>query len=321
MSKPSETTPIKFHFCSITFTPYSDNRQESSESILKKVLDFVIDTRKNGNYYLIDRHEHRDDEEPRELFMTSAYPIPKENRVRCSIALFRTGRLPKIKPENKERLVPIAQMGTIAEETHFYIDYSKSKPIFCVEYNHHGPRIPDIEYYLRSIAWQKLKIAKGTKIEIFMGGGLNKAIREFKNVLNFDVKILPQKIEPLNKVLGNNYFSGLSLFGNVMRPKYFNIQASFQTDQRAYTVSNLNTPANSMCKALLQYFEKAPANMDSFENFILKYESKDGTEEVFNLLKQKKGFVKELKANEFENKILYDKVKGDIDTFVKSVKL
>ena len=78
----------------------------------------------------------------------------------CSIALLRSGRTPKIKPIDEFRLLPIKTIGDIAEETHFYIDYSRNYAVVCIEYNHNGPRMKDVEYYLRNVARNVLKLSE-----------------------------------------------------------------------------------------------------------------------------------------------------------------
>jgi len=125
MDQDITLTPIRFHFYYLSFTPY-DNLEDSHDSntILKDVITFISNEMLANKGYLIDRNLNRDNELPRELFMTSAVFMPREKRIRCSIALLRSGRVPKIKPVDKFMLISLEQMGgSIAEETHFYIDY------------------------------------------------------------------------------------------------------------------------------------------------------------------------------------------------------
>ena len=75
--------------------------------------------------------------------MTGAIFMHKERRIRCSIALLRPGRKPKLKPVDEYKLVSLSTIGIVAEETHFFIDFSKDKTVICLEYNHH-----DLEFLI-----------------------------------------------------------------------------------------------------------------------------------------------------------------------------
>lgn len=71
MSQEANTTPVRFHFYSLKFTPYSHDNKHNSNSILKEVITYITNEKTNGRGHLIDRHQDREDG-PRELFMNSA---------------------------------------------------------------------------------------------------------------------------------------------------------------------------------------------------------------------------------------------------------
>src|SRR5690606_29342191 len=99
---------LKFHFYSIKFKAYANLEKEySSTTILKDVITFLTNELHKGQGYLIDKNRNRENESPRELFMTSAVFMPKDRRIRCTLALLRSGRVPKIKPVDEYKLVPI----------------------------------------------------------------------------------------------------------------------------------------------------------------------------------------------------------------------
>lgn len=321
MSKRETLTPIKFHFYSLKFNPYKDLvRTENNSTILKQVITYITNERKNGKGHLIDRNKNRINESPREIFMTSSVIMYKESRIRCSIALLRAGRLPKLKPNDKFKLVPIDTIGSIAEETHFYIDFKKDFAVICLEFNSHGPRISDIEYYLRNVAYETLKLSKATEVELYMDNTIDKTLKDLKNVLNIDIKIQPTKLSQLDTEIVGKYFTGMNSIGNKLKPKFLKLEALFQTPGRVVESSEINKEANSMIVDLIGRFKARPLNIDCFENFVVKYENKEGEEEKFNLLKGKKEITKHVDLNKITKKReMYEIIEPDFDEFMEAL--
>ncbi|WP_179415364.1 hypothetical protein HDF19_09905 [Mucilaginibacter sp. E4BP6] len=320
-SNPKENlTPVKFHFYSVTFTPYNDQTDQSSNSILSKIITYVTNELHNGKGHLIDRHHNRPEEERREIFMAQSVYILKDKRIRCSMALLRSGRTPMLKPADKFQLVPLDKtQGSIAEQTHFFIDYSKDPAIICLEFNYHGPRISDIEYYLRNVARDTLRLAKATEVTMHMDTSIDKTLSELKNVLNIDIKIQPQKISRMDTDLIGQYFTGLNTFGQRIKPKFIKLEAMFQTPGNTVASSQINNEANAMVINLLKKFKGRPFNIDAFENFVVKYEDKDGQEEIFNLLKGKKEIIKEIDLTIHTSlKLWYEMIKPELDEYIQS---
>jgi hypothetical protein len=285
-------TEVKFHYFSLKFTPLKHLSDEyDSNDIMKNVVTYIskklIEDREG---YLIDRHEDRSTSK-RELFMNRAVFLPKERRIRCSMALLRSGREPLIKPNEKFKLVSIQSLGSIAEETHFFIDYSKGFPVVCCEYQYYGPRLSDIEYYFRNVAHKVLKQSKATEVNIFMDISVDKALKNLRNVLNMDIKVQPKNIAQLDPDIQNKYFSGMNNIANTYKPKYIKIETLFQTPGKGITSNELNKEANKMFAEILQRFKGRPFNIDAFDSFVVKYEDKEGNEEIFNLLNSKRELI------------------------------
>lgn len=320
MAKSNELENIKFNFYSLVFSPYKELvGKEDSVSILRKVMNFVWEGLRDQKGYLVDRNEGRAEAGRRELFITSAVMMVKEKRIRCSIALLRSGRIPKLKPHDQFKLVPIKDIGSIAEETHFFIDYSLDKPIICMEYNYYGPRISDVEYYVRDIARYQLRMSKSTQVEMYMDSPIENTLTRLKNVLNLDIKIQPKSFVQMDKELVGSYFTALNNFGNQLKPKFIKLEAMYQTPGKGIESSVVNTEANKMVNKLLRTFIAKPINIDCFDNFVVKYEDVDGKEEVFNLLKGKKEITKEVDMTTLTKKRdLYELIEADIDEFIDS---
>ncbi|UTW64526.1 hypothetical protein KFE98_10420 [bacterium SCSIO 12741] len=312
---------LHFHFFSLKFTPYKHlSSNENSNSILRGVITYLTKELLNGNGHLIDKNRGNGDGS-RELFLTSAVFMHKENRIRCSMALLRSGRAPKIKPVNKFELVPIDTIGSIAEETHFFIDYSRSTAVLCVEFNYHGPRISDIEFYFRNVARDMLKLSKATDVDMYMSNKIDNTLAELKNVLNIDIKIQPSKIAQMDKDIVGSYFTGINTIGNRLKPKYIKLEALFQTQGKGIRSSELNKDANSMVLSLLKKFKTRPFNIDCFNNFVVRYEDKDGNEEVFNLLKGKETItLEDVDLDELTKRVhWYELIEEGFDRFMNSL--
>ena len=310
---------IIYELHSLKFTPYIGNKH-NSRSILKDVMTFLSQQKIAGKGYLINRHENREKELPRELFLTDCVMMLKEQRIRCTIALLRSGRTPMLKPADEFKLIPLdTNMGSIAEKTHFYIDYSKSIPTVCIEFNYYGPRPSDIEYYLRSVARDQLKIAKATELAVYMDSNLDKAIDDLANVLNFEIKVQPKKLHELDKVLVGEYLTGMVNLGNKVKPRYLKIEALFQTQGKTLG-STENKEATSMIQKFFKSFKANPNNVDCFDNFVVTYEDKLGNEEVLNLLRGKKSIALNVDLSlERTERQWYELIEPELTKFVDSL--
>ncbi|RZK43054.1 MAG: hypothetical protein EOO90_05210 [Pedobacter sp.] len=309
-------TTIKFHFYTINFTPYA-GKAMSSRDIMHDIITYIMQEKQKGKGYLVDKHKGRPGETARELFMARATFIAAKKRVLCSLALIRAGRLPMLKPAEEYKLIPMpSDIGSMAEETNVFIDYSTSKVVLCIEYNHNGPRLLDVEYYFRSIARDKLRIARVTEAVLHMDVSFEQAIDDLRNVLNIDIKLEPKKLKLLETDLTGQYFTGINSFGNLMAPKFVKVEALFQTPGAAIK-SPLNTKANTMVVNLLKRFKKNPDNLKAFDNFVVKYEDKEGNEAIVNLLKGKREIVKEVDLAKIrKSREWYELIEADLDEFI-----
>lgn len=318
----TDVEPIKFHFHILKFTPYNTNQENhTSVSILKDVITYIMKQKADGKAHLVNKNQNKSQEPPRELFMSFAVMMLKEKIIRCSLALLRSGRPPMIKSADSYILTPL-EKSSIAEETHFWIDYSKGTCYMCTEFNSNGPRLSDIEFYLRSISNGALRISRSLEITTIMNTTIDKTLAHFKNVLNIDIKMAPQNITQLDNEL-SGYLTSISTMGAKLKPKFIKLEAMFQVSGKLgkkITSSELNTGANSMIKMFMQKFKSNPTNIDCFENFVVKYEDKDGNEEIFNLLKGKKELIKDVNVKKIKKeRDLYELIEEDFKAFIETL--
>src|SRR5690606_17199427 len=100
-------TTIKFNYYTLDFTPLKGSRYQNTKDILNQVITYVTPRNLENKVHLIDRHKDRKDEAARELFINYAVIIPRSRRIKCSIALLRSGKPPMLKPKDEFRLVPL----------------------------------------------------------------------------------------------------------------------------------------------------------------------------------------------------------------------
>lgn len=311
-------TEIKYQLFSLKFTPLKGINQNSKDIVISIITYISNKLFEEHKGHLIDKHESRENSS-RELFINRAVIIPKERRIRCSMALLRNGKVPLIKPKEEYKLIPITDTikGSIAEETHFFIDYSKDTVVICCEYNHHGPRISDIEYYFRNIANKVLRVSRATEINAYLEAPIEETLSKLRNVLNIDIKIDPKDLNKMSQDVHNKYFSGMRNLSNVLDPKFLRIEAYFQSPGGSIQSKALNTNANNMIKDLLSKIKGKSLNIDSFKSFTFKYEDKEGNEELFNLLSGKKEIILNIDLKNIKSaKQWYQLIKNELDIFI-----
>ncbi len=309
-------TPIKFNFFELKFTPFKGSAEQTTKDILLEVAKYLNLQQQAGQGFLT---ENRGKETARPLFITQISTSWKEKRVKASIALLRTGKIPKLKPADSYVLMALEKgKGEIAEETHFFIDFSTPTVVMCIEFNNDGPRMSDIEYYLRIVAHDKLDMAKSTNVDTFMEMSVDKALAEFKNVVNIQVKIQPEKLAKLDPTLHGQYYSGVSNLKQYVDPSFVKLELLFESSDKKYRSKEINKKGNTMFKRMLESFNADSVNMDVFDNFVVRYEKEDGKEDIFNLLKGKKEVVKLIDpAKLSSNRAVYESISGDIDLFME----
>ena len=313
---PNESlTTIRFHFFSIKFTPLV-NVTLSSNDILLKVITFISNELHNKKGYLIDRYHKRSDNDKREIFMNTAIIMAKEKRIRCSMALLRSGVQPLLKPADSFELVPLDKAnGSIVEQTNFFIDYSKTPAIVCVQFNNEGPRMSDIEYYFRNISSKQLNLSRACDVKLKMNNTIDKTLSDLVNVLNFEFKLQPQKIAQLDDEL-KGYISGINNIGNLLKPKAIRVEAFFRSTSKVKS-NELNKEANGMVRNFLKKFKGRTFNIEAFEDFEVTYENKEGQEEFFSLLKSKKEVVKDVDLVAMRNtRQWYELIEDDLNEFM-----
>lgn len=314
----NDSLQIPFNFCSIKFTPKATYRdKKNSISILKECCNYIFDQKHQGKGYLVDRHKKKG-LLPRELFISKLYFDHRDRRYYGVLSLIRSGKKPMLKPKDQFTLIPIDAQGDIAESTRFVIDISGDRPIACIEFNNHGPRIYDIEFYFRSIAHSVLRISRKTEFVIFQEGSLEDAINNLKEVLSFEVKMKTKNLSEIDaNIKGNDLLVGVNNLSNFVKPEYIKLKASFIEAGTGKIVGN-RTKINGKVRNILKSIYDKPFNSEGFENFELKYINSKGENEDFSLLKSKKEVIIEIKKS-MKTKEVFSLIDSEINKFIEEL--
>ena len=312
---------VKYYFYTINFKPFANKaNSHSSRAILMETVKHLSNIKSQGKAILVDRYEHKQTSQRRELFLSSATMIPKDRRIRCTMALIRKGKKPKLKKKGTFNLQDLGNLGDLVEVTHLFIDFSNDTGVICMEQNSHGPTIADIDYYLKYISRDELQLARSMDITAHMNNNISNTLENLKNVLSFNIKIRPDNLELLNAELGNHYLKSFDVVSSIFKPQYIKIEAFFKKNGRFVKNRSHNKMATNMFTKALEVFRDYPEETDLFDNFQVTYEDGKGLEDHFNLLKDKKVIVKKIEnLEELSLKESYNMISTDIENFVKSL--
>jgi len=310
--------PTRFHFHSLRFTPYNDNNTMSSADILGKVITFISDQKIKGKGVIVE-YKKSAESEPRELFMNYGVFSHKDKRIRCSIALLRKGKMPMLKRKDSLDLVPLTEAdGSIAEVTHFYIDYNLTHAVVCVEYHHNGPRFSDIEHYFRVVAHDHLHLSKALSTSMYMNNTIDQTLEDLKNVLNIKIKMRADNVTHMDND-AKGYISGISNLGQRLKPKFLRVEAYFQIPGTKFKTADISNDANNMFRLFLNKFKSRPFHQELFEHFEVTYEDNEGIEAIFNLMKGKSVIEKEIDMSKNPTTTdIYNFIKADFDEFMET---
>lgn len=239
-----------------------------------------------------------------------------EKRIRCTMALIRN-KNPLLKPKNSFELIPLDQaQGSIVEQTHFFIDFSRPKKAYvCVEFNNEGPRMSDIEHYFRIISSRQLHLSRSLEVKLFMNDTIDKTLGDLFNVLNFEFKMQPKKLAQLDDHL-KGFVSGISNLDKSLKPKSFRVEAYFRVPGNKLAVPQ-NTEATGMLKHFLKAFKAKEENQDCFESFEITYQDKEGQEQFFSLLSSKREFEVDVDLKNMRNTTQWYKlIEDDLNQFL-----
>lgn len=289
-AKSIETT---FHIFDLMFAPYKGEETTlDSERILREVMQNINDNiTKSHRAILIDRNQGKKDSLSRNLFIRSAAYSYTDKKWKCKISLLREDKLPDI--VNKQDFTPMDLLGdhVIAETTNFCIDLSRGHPIVCFEFNSHGPRIADLEFYLRHISNKRLQISKKCQVSLHFKLPINEVLGSITEVLKFDIKVRPNMLKYIYPDVSDAFVTNMTGLSGTLDPNYIRVESFFRESGQKNKDGKKNNKPVSVVKRFLTAIAKDEKMIENFEDFSIEFEDSAGDEHVFNLLKGKEEIV------------------------------
>lgn len=321
----ADTASIKFHYFTLSFTPYKENEKKySSNNILKDCINRINHERtKEQKAIVIDRHEFRDEIEPRNLFISSAAYKLTDKLYKCRIALLRDNKIPTLVNKSDFNLTPLDYLKgkAIAETTNFYIDLNGSEPVICCEYNNLGPRISDIEFYFRHISSNKmLHISKACKASVHMEVPVEDVLQSIQDVYKIKIKAKPNRLSFLYQNVEDAFITNMNALAGTINPTTVKVDLSFrERGSGKEIITKKNQSALSFSKKVLNAVKNDSKVIDDFEDFQLEFEKEDGSDGFFNLVKGKREF--QIKCpfstpGHLDTKFLYEEAKNEFKEYL-----
>jgi hypothetical protein len=311
---------VKFHLFDFKFIPYTGIKISSKSILVDCIKKINEEKTTNQTAIVIDRHENRGKEFPRNLFVSSAAYNLKEKKYKCRIALIREGKIPNLVNKENFTIAEFKKLDkhAIVEITNFYIDVNGEIPVVCCEFNSNGPRINDIEYYFRQISSHKiLGISKSCKAKIHMKTPVDDVLDSLADVLKFEIKAKPSRLNYLTNEVKGAFIGNMNALANTIEPKSIRIDAFFR--ERGKVSGQRSKKAIAFVKRVLTAVQKDNKIAEDIDDFTLEFERKDGTEDVFNLLKGKVEIETNCSFKETGNldtKELYENVSKEFNDYL-----
>lgn len=192
------------------------------------------------------------------------------------------------------------------ETTHFVLDYSKSIPLLAIEYNHHGARITDLEYYLKKFGRSE-RIATNCDVTMIVQDRLKDISRRINRLQKLQVRVHRDNIARIKSASSE---LGSALFHAQNFSLSDEVELILRFDYRNKTST---TVIKDIVKDMISKFKSDKNAMNDFNKFEIKAEDEDRNNklEVFDLLvdKVRSDIVtkKKIKSRVIYSKDFYEK--------------
>lgn len=276
---------FEFHYATLTLEPYAGSNSTSS-LLLQDVITKLNDKDLPDSLREIDRYKNRQGSAQRRLVHIAA-PFEKGG-VRCfgRIALIKD-KAPLFlhgKDTVEEILKP--QNKRFIELTNYVINFSASgDPIIMVEFNSAGPRLSDIEFYLRQIS-KEYKIATAFKTSIHLEASIDDLGKRIDNVFNLTVKVA----NTFSTTASAEWFNIFTSVRNNTAYKDVKLELFFGRSKNQSTGRmEKNVGGLKFVRRLLDWVNKDNTNLDNLDDLKMEYTADDSDDVIsLDFLKNKK---------------------------------
>ncbi len=281
----------EFNYASLKMKPYIGD-VGSSSSLLKNIIKKLNEEDFPSDKKVINRHENRKNAVNRRLVMISNRFEEQGLRSYGKIALIKN-KAPQIwggkdiveeieKEENKQFI----------EITNFWVYYCVgADPVVMYEYNHEGPRLSDIEFYLRQIA-KEYRIAKNISTSLHLKTTYDQLDKNLKNVFGLTVKVNSANTKRYDWLSALKKLDDDSGFKDV-RLEFFYKRVK-ENGQYPKNIRGLDFARN-----IISWLKKNEENIDYMSDLKMSYQV-SGSDEIIDLdfLKNKVVSILKIPLNE-----------------------
>lgn len=273
-------TEFEFNYASFSLTPYTGTYGSSSK-LLKTIICKLSEPDFPKENKLIDRNKNQKNSTPRKLVMISNRIEDKGIRCYGRIALIKN-KAPKLWSSGKEIVEEIdkPENKQFIEVTNYAIHFTESDPIFMIEFNNEGPRLSDIDYYLRQIA-KEYKIAKYINSSLHLKIEYDKLDKEMRNV--FEVKVKVQS------AFTNRYewLKALQGLSEDFCYKDIRLEFFFKRAKDKNGKYERNIKGTDFARSLISWLRKDNRNIDYLDDLKMSYQCDDDNIIDLDFLKNK----------------------------------
>jgi hypothetical protein len=266
---PDLNIDFEFNFASISLKPYSGSKGSSSY-LLKSIINKLNDTDFPNDKRIINRYKNRKKSPKRELVIISNRIGEKGTRCFGRIALIKNkapllwnGKddiIEEIEKETNKQFIEITNYSI-----HFCDD---ADPVIMFEFNSEGPRLSDIEFYIRQIAIE-FKLAKNIETILHLKTNYDKLDSELTNVFGVTVKVnaaYTYKFDWFKALKNLNDDSG---FKDVRLEMFFKRKKDIRGNYEK------NIKGLDFARNLLSWLKKDKKNISHLEDLKMTYQISD----------------------------------------------
>jgi hypothetical protein len=266
---------FEFNYASFLLKPYKQFPGNSS-TLLRNIIKKLNDPDFKGEERIVNRNENKKNSLDRKLVVISPHFEPRATMCFGKIALIKN-KAPKIwggadlieeieKPENKNFI----------EVTNYVIYFEeKGDPIIMHEFNSEGPRLSDIEFYLRQIA-AKFKIAKAIKPILHIKTDYEQLGKSLRNIFSITVKVKSAFLKNNEWLLALQNLNDSAGYRDV-RLEFF--YKRIKDPNGKYT---RNIKGTEFARNILSFLKKNRNNIKYLDDLKMSYQV-DDTEDIINL--------------------------------------
>jgi len=278
---PEVYTVFEFNYASISLIPYSGQNGTSTQ-LLKNIIKKLNEEDFPKEKKVIDRFENRKNSIYRKLVIISNQFGDKGKRCFGKIALIKNkapllwgGKdiIEEIEKESNKEFIEITNYTIHFNET--------ADPVIMFEFNSEGPRLSDIEFYLRKIA-AEFKLARRIQSIIHLNTDYEQLGNEMQNVFALTVKVNSANTNKFN------WFNALKNINDDSGFKDVRLEFFFKRNKESNGKYERNIRGTDFARNLLTWLKKDRKNIEYLDDLKMSYQLIDDDEIIdLDFLKNK----------------------------------